>query len=103
MPDKLIFTRTDAGFDTQINEVVPYLVTNSVRLVISAGNVTILNGILPGWSPIYLAEKNPATSNHTLVLNKDAMMRLIKGQLLSIYDDIPNSVLTNEDKTTLHL
>lgn len=94
---------TDDQFDTYRTAAVPYINANSVRLTVSAGNITTLGTTDTAYSTVWGLYGNPATRTtiitHTKTDQRDAFMALLS----SIYNDIPKSVIIQADEDVLHI
>ena len=105
-------TGTLEEFNAQITTDVNYLNTNKTHLGISATNITALNlqytnpgtGVPQsqlGWVELY-ALHNDTNSNTTTITNLVTIRRKqIEATVRTICGDIPNSILTPNDRTAL--
>jgi hypothetical protein len=103
MPNEGSFPSKESDKDAHFNIVVPYLVQNATRLNVSAANSSQVNKDLDEWNDWYLQSKNPNTSTKLIVANKNSAMDNIMHTLKSIYNDIPKSALTSDDRVILNL
>lgn len=103
MPNKPIFPTKDADFDDYYQRTVIYLNNNKVRLKISADNITSLNNYSRSWSIIYPQSQNPDERTTAITNKKTAMRKDIETLLRKIYNDIPKSLLTADDRAALNL
>jgi len=103
--------------NTEVNDyfnlVVPYLSTNATRLGVSTGNTNALDTLYDnngaaeqdelGWSQLWPLYTNRDTVTPTIreiiQTRKEEMETLLR----TIYDDIPQSALTTNDRSTLTL
>lgn len=111
------FPSRDGDFDNYANSKYAYLKANEARLGInSAGILAILGppptpaGPPPGtnatpgtWNYVYPLESNPETFTHPLKLQKDSLRAQLETAFRTVYGDIPQSVLTADDRTALNL
>lgn len=107
-----IFPSTNDDSNNYYNTVVPYLNSNSARLLISAANLAALNtyydnaGVVQndlGWKQLWTLYSNNDTSTITVKgLIKTRREQMVFA-LRTIYNDIPESVLTANDRTTLNI
>lgn len=97
------FPKKDADFNDFLVIAVPYLVANATRLGISTDNVTILSDLYSSWTDTYPLSQDENTATKTIIDDKTALRASIEEHLRLIYGDIPQSVLTNADRNTLHL
>jgi len=97
------FPTKDDERNTFYNTSIPYLITNKVRLNVSADTVTALNDLRTEWNDVYPKAKNPAESTRPLRERKDQLIKEIENTMRSAYGDIPESALTLDDRLTLNL
>jgi hypothetical protein len=103
MPGAHIFPPADADFNSYVDAVIPYLVTNAARLGVSADNVTLLNGWQGKWDGNWAAYKDPTRHTPVVTKAKNDLRREIEVALRGVYGDIPQSALTTDDRAVLHL
>jgi len=112
MPNSKIFRSKDTEFNDDLVIQVPYLNTHAVRLGVSTPNLSALNTLFTnpsvpldqlGWKEIWLLHS--AKSTRTPDVNTELHIRRhqVEAQMRSIYGDIPKSVLTTTDRSTLNL
>lgn len=105
-----------AKFPTTLEEVnsyytlsVPYLDTNKARLNVSDPNIDAVKllfddaGTGNGWKQLWALTVNKATATEPLRKQRNKLRKVITAKLRVIYDDIPESSLTETDRSTLHL
>lgn len=97
------FPGKEADLNNYYQLVAPYLTTNAVRLKILPDAVTALNSNFTAWNTAYPASQNPATRTQTITESKNLANQNMMSMLRTIFDDIPESVLTIEDRNTLNL
>ena len=97
------FPTKDADFNDYVNNVVPYLVAEAARLGISAANITKLTTNHITWTTLYPDSQNPNKATATITSDKNDLRGSLEDTLREIYADIPNSVLTSDDRSTLNL
>ncbi len=97
------FPSKEADLNNYYQVVVPYVTTNAVRLKISQDAVTALNSNFSAWNTVYPASQNVATRTKTITDSKNLANENMMSTLRTIFDDIPESVLTLEDRNTLNL
>lgn len=112
MPGTGPFPSKNADFNDYLDTSVPYLNTHKVRLGVSDANLNVLNPLynnggvaqnLLGWSqlwPLHINDDTNTKTINTLVATRRAQ---IEARMRLIYADIPNSFLTEGDRTTLKL
>lgn len=98
-----LFPTKDADFNDYFTNAGPYVVSNSARFLVSPQNLADLSTFIGSWPALYSSSQNQNTVTKTITDNKNQMRDDIEDLLRSIYDDIPNSVLTNDDRNTLNL
>lgn len=103
MPKLGPFPSKEGEFNTYVNVAVPYLVDNKVRLMISEPNQEAIGTGLSTWNEIFPLSQNVNTRTKTIVENKDASKSVLMQALRTTFADIPQSVLTAEDRNTLNL
>jgi hypothetical protein len=103
MPNSKPFPSKEADLNTYFQAVVAYLILNKVRLLLSAANQALLTAQLTAWNAVYPASQNTNTRTKSIVQNKDIAKDILMSTLRLVYADIPNSVLTVEDRNTLNV
>lgn len=94
---------TDSDFNTYIKRAIPYLDANKSRLDISSSNVTEMNAKLGEWNLLYPKTQDETQVTPVLIDDKNDLRDEIEELLREVYDDIPKSKLTNEDRGKLNL
>lgn len=103
MPKLGPFPSKEADFSSYAQAVVAYLMVHKDRLNILPETEVVLIQGLNRWMEIYPQSQNRSMRTMTIVQNKnDAKLQLIK-VLRKIYGDMPQSILTAEDRITLNL
>jgi len=97
------FPSKDADFNDYFQHAQPYLLANATRLSVSAGNQTALGTVFSDWNSIYPQSQNPGIRTTSITIEKNNQRDEIEDLLRSIYGDIPESVLTAQDRETLNL
>ena len=97
------FPSKEAELNNYYQNTTPYLVANAARLKILPDWITALGANFTDWNTNYPASQNPATSTKTIVDRKNLANQNMMSTLRIIFDDIPESVLTIEDRNTLNL
>jgi hypothetical protein len=103
MKSRGIFPSTDNDFNNYMIVVVAYLLANKLRLLISAANVTALTNILANWTTVYGQYINPNLKNTIIIEKKNNLHNDAETLLKAVFDDIPKSVLTVDDRNTFNL
>ena len=98
-----VFPKPDAEFNDYIQRVTPYLITNKVRLLVSTGNITSLNLAKTDWDAVYPPSQNPDLRTTVITDKKNNSRKNYELLLRTIYGDIPQSVLTLDDRATFNL
>lgn len=103
--------------NTEVNDyfnlVVPYLTTHATRLGVSTENLGSLDALYDnnssaeqsdlGWSQLWVLYSNRDTVTPSIREIVQTRKEEIETLLRSIYDDIPQSALTTNDRNTLNL
>lgn len=106
------FSPKDADFNNQINVIIPYLNTATIktRLVLTTVAqvaLTSATGLLTtaatGWNTLYPQSTNPAANTSSITDSKNKLRDDIEGFVRTVYGDIPNSSLTQIDRDTLKI
>jgi hypothetical protein len=103
MPKNGSFPSKEADLNTYFQAVVAYLILNKVRLLLSSANQALLTAQLTAWNAVYPASQNTNTRTKSILQNKDIAKDILMSTLRLVYADIPNSVLTVEDRNTLNI
>jgi hypothetical protein len=98
-----IFPTKDADRNTYFNVVVLYLIANAKRLKISDEDLAQLPLLLSDWNDWYVQAQNDNLRNKQIVANKDAASEELTAMLRRVYGDIPQSVLSIDDRNTLNM
>jgi hypothetical protein len=108
MGDK-VYPGSRDGLYSYLLAVVAYIVLNKTRLQISADNLTKLTGLYgdPATQDTYmyyytLYADGANTRTKTVMVSLKTIEKSIKKLLSSIYNDIPDSVWTDKDRTTFN-
>jgi hypothetical protein len=105
------FPSKNADFHDYVDTVVPYLNANAARLGVSATNAALLNTLYDnagvpqnnlGWVQLWGLHINDDIGTKTVTALVALRRSELEGQLRTIYDDIPKSALTANDRTTLN-
>ena len=103
------FPTKDAEFSNYIILAIAYLVTHQVRLSVSDTNKDALLALLGDtgtagtWLDVFPKSQTRATRTGTVIDDKNDLRDQIEDLLRAVYDDIPKSALTNDDRNTLNL
>lgn len=103
MPKLGVFPSKEADLNSYFQTVVPYLVSNATRLLVVTANQTLLNSSLAAWNASFPASQNINLRTKTIVQSKDVAKENLMVAIRRVYDDIPASVLTLQDRNTLNL
>jgi hypothetical protein len=93
----------DADFNTYIKLAIPYLQANDARLGVSGPNVNEMVGLLNDWNVLYPKTQDETQVTPVLIDDKNDLRDEIEELLREVYDDIPQSAFTNEDRGKLKL
>ena len=97
------FPNPQNKFNSYINSVIPYLDINKTRLKVPAAKANKLKTLLDDWNITYPRHINRAKRTAVVTQNKNDLRKEITTLLRQVYRDIPASVLTNHDRSTLKL
>lgn len=103
MPNQSPFPSREVDFNIYVLAVYVYLKANAERLRVSQEHLTLLTNIIDLWTVIFPQSQNLNTRTKDIVQNKDAAKKDLLQVLRLIYGDIPQSILTIEDRNALHL
>jgi hypothetical protein len=103
MPNSHRFPSKDSEIHAHFAIVVAYLTLNGKRLGISDATLKQIADLLATWNLQYPLTVNADTKTRTAVVNKDKTRDALKAALTTIYNDLPQSVLTETDRSTLLL
>jgi len=109
MPKERIFPPKLTEFNDYVNIAIPYLDTNAVRLKVPAlplAAVKLLHSDLinnNGWLQVYPLTIDEVTATKALRNRRDFLRPEIEKTMRIIFDDIPESVLTENDRLKLRL
>ncbi len=100
-----IFPTTEAERNDYYNTACPYLLlaANITRLGISVTHKSDLTSAYGAWQTNYPLCQNPDTRTTTAIDNKNDADHKVQAAMRAIFADIPESILTNTDRNTLHL
>lgn len=99
------FPSKEADFNNYVNVAVPYMTADaaSARLRISTQHVDDLKQGLEAWNKSYALSINPNTRTRTVTDQKALDKADLMNTIRAVFDDIPASALTPEDRSTLGL
>jgi hypothetical protein len=103
MPRTALFPSIETELNSYFQTVAPYLLANTVRLVISAGNVIKITDNFAAWNLNFPPSQNPDTRTVTITDVKNIALLNMESICKDIYNDIPESALTSQDRNTLNL
>ena len=103
MADDKIFPTTLSGKSEYYNRCIPYCDTNKVRLMIDATKIADQVTNLGKWNTAYPKSIDKNLTTKTLRDERDGLIPVIENGMRAIYDDIPQSKLTDADRNTLKL
>ena len=98
-----------AETNSYFDQAVPYLDSNQARLNVSDANKDALNELFDdpgtgnGWKQVWALTSNEATATKPLRAQRNNLQKAITAKLKEIYGDVPQSVLTETDRTTLRI
>lgn len=98
-----LFPSKEGDRSLYFNSSINYLRLNATRLRIATENLDMLVRELDEWNIIYPKSQDDETSTKVVVADKNASMERIMAALKFVYGDIPDSVLTANDRMILNL
>jgi len=98
-----IFPRRNAGFNTAVNRIIPYLQSNVARLKLDAGKVNALVLLLGNWNGVYLKTVDKSVATTSLRNERNGLRKKMEKEIRDAYADIPRSALTTADYAELNL
>jgi len=98
-----------AEFNTFVNRVIPYMAdaANQARLGVSNDNKNKMNDLLGGpgltgtWISLWALTSSETTATKPLRKSRNDLKKEMTSLIRKVYDDIIESALTNDDRTTL--
>ncbi|MCZ8332437.1 MAG: hypothetical protein O9282_14095 [Flavobacterium sp.] len=103
MPKYGPFPSKEADLNSYFQIVVPYLLENRIRLLISQANQDLISSKLEAWNEIFPQSQNSNTKTKTIIQIKDEAKEELMTALRAVYADIPASIWTIEDRNTLNM
>jgi hypothetical protein len=103
MPDRHVFPPKDADFNDYVQHAEPYLIANKVRLKIDSIDTELLTNRFIAWNNVYPQSQDPERRTTAITKNKNIARKQLEAQIRKIFADIPKSLLTVDDRTTLNL
>ena len=98
------FPTTQAENVSYAKDVVPYLIANKVRLSITNENTGIMNAKLTEVDAIWTQHEDPLQKGNEIINEKTGKrINEMLDILDDVYDDIPQSALTEDDKKKLRI
>ncbi len=99
------FPTKEAELNQYFQIVYTYLniPANTARLLLSSGNKTLLYAHYTSWNANFPLSQNPDTATRTIIDNKNMASKNLQALFRVIFNDIPESVLTIQDRNTLNL
>ncbi len=98
-----------AEFNTFVNRVIPFMAdpANQARLGVSDDNKDLMeeqlgdSGTAGTWIALWILTSSETTATKPLRKSRDDLIKVMSTTIRSVYDDIIESALTNDDRTTL--
>lgn len=105
MPNRGPFPDREADLNQYFQNAVPYVsfAANASRLGISETNLKELGIHFGAWNESFPASQNPDLATKTVVDKKNIAKEGVKAIFRKIFNDIPESALTSQDRNTLNL
>ena len=98
-----LFPTKEAEMSLYFNSSIKHLILNAKRLNVSDENIDLLQAELDEWIIIYPKSQDDETSTKLVVAEKNEVLDRLKSSLRRVYDDIPQSALTLNDRAILNL
>ena len=103
MPKQKPFPSKEAELDIYFQLVVAHITTHFIRLHVSETNKVAANEALKEWNIIFPLSQNSNIRTKSIVANKNSVRDTLMSILRKIYADIPQSILTVEDRNAIGL
>lgn len=103
MPKLGPFPSKEADLNNYFLAAFAYLILNKTRLRLSEEDENILNELFSEWNTKYPISQNENTRTKITIKDKEDAKDNLMVFLRKVYADIPNSILTNQDRITLNL
>lgn len=103
MSGSKIFPAANSDFNDYVNEAAPYIGNNKTRLLVSGDNLTKLGTEMTVWNDIYPQSADLENTTQTIINKRNKSRKRLEDILRDIYKDIPESVLTEDDRSVLNL
>ena len=103
MPKQKPFPSKEAELDIYFRLVVAHITTHFIRLHVSETNKIAVNEALEEWNMIFPLSQNSNIRTKSIVANKNSVRDTLMSILRKIYADIPQSILTVEDRNAIGL
>lgn len=98
-----IFPSKEAELSLYFTSSIKHVKSNAERLKVAREDSDLLQSELDEWIIIYPKSQDDETSTKLIVAEKNDVMERIKTSLKRVYGDIPQSVLTANDRAILNL
>ena len=103
MPKQKPFPSKEAELNTYFRLVVAHITTHFMRLHVSETNKVAVNEALEEWNIIFPLSQNSNIRTKSIVANKNSVRDTLISILRKIFADIPQSILTIEDRNAIGL
>ncbi len=98
-----IFPSYDTDFNGYVGRVIPYVLTNAVRLNLSAENNTLITGLKTAWDKNWGLFIDITKRTTVVTRTKTSLRGQLEKALRGVYNDIPKTALTISDRNELNL
>ena len=88
-------------FNDYLTAAAHYNAENTARLTVSVGNAAALAAQITAYNANWVLYINADTRTHTVIINVKAQRLALEALLSDIFNDIPKSVITSTDTSTL--
>ena len=97
------FPNPQSEYHTYVNRVIPYLDANKTRLKVPATPIGKLLALHTKWKDIYLKSESGNTRTTPVIQTRNDLRKKITTLLRKVFRDIPASLLTTNDRSTMNL
>ena len=103
MPNRLPFPSAEGELHIYFQYNVAYLIANATRLNIATDRQNALTQLLNDWVAIYPKSTNRDLRTKTITINKNKIREDLMKAMRNIFNDIPETTFTEEDRVTFNL
>ncbi len=103
MSKPTIFPTGDTDLSGYVDRVIPYVLANSVRLNLSADNNTLITDLKTAWDENWKLFIDITKRTSVVTRTKTSLRGQLEKALRGVYNDIPKTALTIDDRNELNL